>query len=80
MRKIKKLEQLERDFIMKIKLFNMQELQFGLSGIAGNLLVNLPYGKHAYYGREAATRNVSAVTGACLFSRREVYKEVRIYG
>ena len=47
---------------MKIKLFNMQELQFGLSGIAGNLLVNLPYGKHAYYGREAATRNVSKST------------------
>lgn len=48
----------------------------GLSGIAGNALVNLPYGKHAYFGREAATRNVSAVTGACLFARREVYKEV----
>ena len=26
----------------------------GLSGIAGNMLVNLPYGKHAYFGREAA--------------------------
>lgn len=48
----------------------------GLSGIAGNALVNLPYGKHAYFGREAATRNVSAVTGACLFARRELYKEV----
>ncbi len=48
----------------------------GLSGIAGNALVNLPYGKHAYFGREAATRNVSAVTGACLFARRDIYKEV----
>lgn len=48
----------------------------GLSGIAGNALVNLPYGKHAYFGREAATRNVSAVTGACLFARRNLYKEV----
>lgn len=48
----------------------------GLSGIAGNALVNLPYGKHAYFGREAATRNVSAVTGACLFARKELYKEV----
>lgn len=48
----------------------------GLSGIAGNALVNLPYGKHAYFGREAATRNVSAVTGACLFCRRELYEEV----
>lgn len=48
----------------------------GIAGIAGNALVNLPYGKHAYFGREAATRNTSAVTGACLFSRRELYEEV----
>ena len=48
----------------------------GVSGIAGNALVNLPYGKHAYYGREAATRNVLAVTGACLFARRSLYFEV----
>lgn len=48
----------------------------GLSGIAGNALVNLPYGKHAYFGREAATRNVSAVTGACLFARKEIYEQV----
>ncbi len=48
----------------------------GLSGIAGNMLVNLPYGKHAYFGRESATRNVLAVTGACLFARRELYEEV----
>lgn len=64
-----------QDFIMEIKQFSMQESQSGLSGIAGNLLVNLPYGKHAYYGREVATRNVSAVTGACLFSRKELYEE-----
>lgn len=48
----------------------------GLSGIAGNALVNLPYGKHAYFGREAATRNVAAVTGACLLCRKELYEEV----
>ena len=48
----------------------------GLSGIAGNMLVNLPFGKHAYFGREAATRNVIAVTGACLFCRRDLYEEV----
>ena len=48
----------------------------GLSGIAGNMLVNLPYGEKAYFGREAATRNVAAVTGACLLCRRELYEEV----
>ena len=51
-------------------------IAYGLSGIAGNLLVNLPYGKHGYFGREAAVRNVSAVTGACLFARKEIYEEV----
>lgn len=48
----------------------------GLSGIAGNMLVNLPYENHAYFGREAATRNVAAVTGACLLCRKELYEEV----
>jgi len=51
-------------------------IAYGIGGTAGNLLVNLPYGKHAYFGREVATRNVSAVTGACLFARREIYEEV----
>ena len=51
-------------------------IMIGLSGIAGNMLVNLPYGNHAYFGREAATRNVAAVTGACLLCRRELYEEV----
>jgi len=48
----------------------------GIQGMAANLLVNLPFGKHGYYAREAATRNVAAVTGACLFARREIYEEV----
>lgn len=48
----------------------------GIDGKAGNLLVNLPYGAHGYFGREALTANVSAVTGACLFARREIYEEV----
>ena len=55
-------------------------IAIGIGGTAGNLLVNLEYGKHGYYGFEALTRNVSAVTGACLFSRREIYEEVRLYG
>ena len=51
-------------------------IRVGLSGIAGNMLVNLPYGEKAYFGRESATRNVAAVTGACLLCRRELYEEV----
>ena len=48
----------------------------GLGGFAGNMLVNVPYGVHAYFGREAATRNVMAVTGACLFTSKEMYQKV----
>lgn len=48
----------------------------GIAEKAGNLLVGLPYGTHDPFGRESATRNVSAVTGACLFARREIYEEV----
>lgn len=51
-------------------------IAYGIAGMAGNLLVGLPYGKHGYFEREAATRNVSAVTGACLLARREIYEEV----
>ena len=51
-------------------------IAYGIQGIAGNLLVNLPYGTHGYMAREALTSNVSGVTGACLFARREIYEEV----
>lgn len=51
-------------------------IAIGIQGTAANLLVNLPFGRHGYYAREAATRNVTAVTGACLFARREIYEEV----
>lgn len=51
-------------------------IAIGIQGMAANLLVNLPFGKHGYYAREAATRNVAAVTGACLFARREIYEEI----
>lgn len=48
----------------------------GICGLAANLFVNTPKGVHAYFGRECTTRNVSAVTGACLFSKRSIYEEV----
>lgn len=51
-------------------------IAIGIQGMAANLLVNLPFGKHGYYTREAATRNVAALTGACLFARREIYEEI----
>lgn len=51
-------------------------ISVGIQGLAANLFVNTPKGVHAYFGRECTTRNVSAVTGACLFSKRSIYEEV----
>ena len=51
-------------------------IEVGVQGIAANMYVETPKDSHAYFGRECTTRNVSAVTGACLFSRRSIYEEV----
>lgn len=51
-------------------------IEIGICGIAANSFVNTPKNMHAYFGRECTTRNVSAITGACLFARREIYEEV----
>ncbi len=48
----------------------------GICDLAANLLTNTPKHAHAYFGRECLTRNVSAVTGACLFAKRSMYEEV----
>lgn len=51
-------------------------MAYGIGGLVANLYTKTPYGLHAYFGRECLTANVSGVTGACLFSRREIYEEV----
>jgi len=51
-------------------------IEIGINGLAANMFVNTPKGLHAYFGRECTTRNVSAVTGACLFARRSMYEEI----
>lgn len=48
----------------------------GICDLAANLLTNTPRNFHAYFGRECLTQDLSAVTGACLFSRRSIYEEV----
>lgn len=48
----------------------------GICDLAANLFTNIPKMVHGYFGRECTTRNVSAVTGACLFCRKEIYEEV----
>ena len=51
-------------------------IAIGICGLAANLLTKTPYGSHAYFGKECLTQNLSAVTGACLFAKRSIYKEV----
>ena len=48
----------------------------GIGGFAANLFSRLPRGLRGYYGKDCLIQNLSAVTGACLFSRREIYEEV----
>jgi GT2 family glycosyltransferase len=48
----------------------------GLGGAAGHPLVGLPGDDVGYLNMAAATRECSAVTGACLATRREVYEEL----
>ncbi|WP_429553795.1 glycosyltransferase family 2 protein [Paraburkholderia sp. MM5477-R1] len=48
----------------------------GIHGIAGHVHRFLPRDSAGYFGRARSVRAVSAVTGACLLVRREVYEQV----
>ncbi len=48
----------------------------GLEGVAGHGHVGVPRESFGYAGRLVATQNCSAVTGACLMTRRDVFDEV----
>lgn len=51
-------------------------MAIGIGGIVANLYTRVPYGIHAYFAREVLIANVTGVTGACLFCRKEIYEEV----
>lgn len=51
-------------------------IAYGICDLAANLFPGLPWGSRGYYGKDALIQNISAVTGACLFCRRELYEEV----
>ena len=48
----------------------------GMQGIAGHLYRGLAGDSHGPFGMADLVRNVSAVTGACLMTRREVFEQV----
>ena len=51
-------------------------LIIGVEGIAMHLHKFFPRDSSGYFGRLKATQNLSAVTGACLMMRKEVFTEV----
>ncbi|MGD9888553.1 MAG: glycosyltransferase [Halothiobacillaceae bacterium] len=48
----------------------------GIGGVAGHSHKHYPFGSYGYFSRLFLTQNLSAVTGACLLVRREVYEMV----
>ncbi|HET7161162.1 MAG TPA: glycosyltransferase family 2 protein [Rhodanobacteraceae bacterium] len=48
----------------------------GIGGVAGHVYVGKPRGHHGYHGRALVAQNLSAVTGACLMVRRELFEAV----
>ena len=49
----------------------------GMGGIGGHVLRNLYKDNRGYFARDSFTQNLSAVTAACIFSRKEIYDEVQ---
>ena len=48
----------------------------GIGGIAGHVFAGLAPGRPGYFSRESLTQCYSAVTAACLVTRREIYEQL----
>lgn len=48
----------------------------GIHGVAGHVYAGKPRGHHGYHGRALVAQNLSAVTGACMLVRRELFEAV----
>ena len=48
----------------------------GITGLAGHVYRGLPADQPGYFGQLQVVRNVSALTGACLLTKRAVFQEV----
>ena len=48
----------------------------GLGGVAGHRFVSLPRAHHGYFGKESNIENLSAVTAACMMTKKSIYEEV----
>lgn len=48
----------------------------GIGGVGGHILKNLPRDQRGYFARDSFVQNLSAVTAACMLSKKEIYEEV----
>ena len=48
----------------------------GIGGIAGHVFKNLPRERHGYFSKDAMIQNLSAVTAACIMTKKSIYDEV----
>lgn len=48
----------------------------GVDTVAGHLFRGLPRYAHGYFARESSVQNLSAVTAACMMSKKTIYEEV----
>lgn len=48
----------------------------GIGGVAGNRFKSIPKSGHGYFAEESMIQNLSAVTAACIMTKRQIYEEV----
>ncbi len=51
----------------------------GLRGVAGHRFKEIFKAGHGYFGKESMIENLSAVTAACIMTKKSIYEEVRLY-
>ena len=48
----------------------------GIGGVAGHAFRNLPMNTHGYFSKDSTIQNLSAVTAACIMTKKSIYEEV----
>jgi len=48
----------------------------GIGGVAGHVFKNIPHNMHGYFSKDVMIQNLSAVTAACIMTKKEMYEEV----
>ena len=48
----------------------------GIGGVAGHVFRNLPKNMHGYFSKDAMVQNLSAVTAACIMTKKSIYEDV----